>query len=114
MQLEVLGIMATLIKFLLPILEANNVDLYINGHDHCFDHIANLDSSIQYLTSGGGSKAWRGDLKLHDNHAVKLVYDGQGFMSLKMTEKAAMIAFYDAFGKVLHRWKISKQLHSAI
>ena len=71
-------------------------------------------SSIQYLTSGGGSKAWRGDLKLHDNHAVKLVYDGQGFMSLKMTEKSAMIAFYDVFGKALHRWKISKQLHSAI
>ncbi|XP_022735153.1 purple acid phosphatase 17-like [Durio zibethinus] len=103
-----------LIKFLLPILKANNVDLYINGHDHCLEHIASLDSSIQFLTSGAGSKAWRGDLKLHDNHAVKFVYDGQGFMSVKMTENSALIAFYDVAGKVLHKWKISKQLHSAI
>ncbi|XVE85563.1 hypothetical protein DITRI_Ditri17bG0100300 [Diplodiscus trichospermus] len=103
-----------LIKHLLPILKANNVDLYLNGHDHCLEHIASVDSPIQYFTSGGGSKAWRGDLKLNDNHAIKFVYDGQGFMSLKITEKGAMIAFYDVFGKVLHRWKISKQLHSAI
>ncbi|XVF85546.1 hypothetical protein PTKIN_Ptkin17bG0125900 [Pterospermum kingtungense] len=103
-----------LIKHLLPILKANNVDLYINGHDHCLEHISSLDSSIQYLTSGGGSKAWRGDVKPYDHHAVKFVHDGQGFMSLKMTEKAASIAFYDVAGKVLHRWKVSKQLHSAV
>ncbi|KAJ4901283.1 Purple acid phosphatase 8 [Raphanus sativus] len=30
------GITKELEKQLLPILEANKVDLYINGHDHCF------------------------------------------------------------------------------
>ena len=71
-------------------------------------------SSIQYLTSGGGSKAWRGDVKPYDNQGLKFFYDGQGFMSLKMTETGAVVAFYDVFGKVLHKLKISKQLHSAI
>lgn len=63
-------------------------------------------SSIQYLTSGGGSKAWRGDVKLYDNQALKFFYDGQGFVSLKMNKTDADIAFYDVFGKVLHSWKI--------
>ncbi|KAL1366521.1 hypothetical protein AAHE18_03G366300 [Arachis hypogaea] len=47
-------------NLLLPILQENNVDLYINGHDHCLQHISSLESPIQFLTSGGGSKAWRG------------------------------------------------------
>ncbi|XVF02986.1 hypothetical protein REPUB_Repub04eG0221600 [Reevesia pubescens] len=103
-----------LIKFVLPILKANNVDLYINGHDHCLEHIASLDdSSIQYLTSGGGSKAWGGDIKPYSK-GIKFMYDGQGFMSLKMTETGAVFAFYDVFGKILHKWKVSKQLHSSI
>ncbi|OMO60828.1 Annexin [Corchorus capsularis] len=107
-----------LIQYLLPILKANNVDLYINGHDHCLQHVASRDSPIQYLTSGGGSKAWRGDIKSSENNddTLKFFYDGQGFMSMKISDKGAVFAFYDIFGNVLHKWKISKdqQLHSAI
>ncbi|KAH6796210.1 hypothetical protein C2S51_037196 [Perilla frutescens var. frutescens] len=32
-----------LVQKLLPILEAHNVDLYINGHDHCLEHISSSD-----------------------------------------------------------------------
>ncbi|KAK8579563.1 hypothetical protein V6N13_142753 [Hibiscus sabdariffa] len=105
-----------LIKFLLPLLKEYNVDAYMNGHDHCLEHISSIDESIQYLTSGGGSKAWRGDLKPEEdiNHTAKFLYDGQGFMSVEMNEKEAMIVFYDVDGKVLHDWKISKQLYSAV
>ncbi|KAH0692252.1 hypothetical protein KY285_019349 [Solanum tuberosum] len=31
---------------LLPILQANNVDFYLNGHDHCLEHISSSDSLI--------------------------------------------------------------------
>ncbi|XLR59936.1 hypothetical protein S83_010608, partial [Arachis hypogaea] len=31
-------------NLLLPILQENNVDLYINGHDHCLQHISSLES----------------------------------------------------------------------
>lgn len=39
-----------LVSQLLPILEANNVDLYINGHDHCLQHITTPNRYI-YFTS---------------------------------------------------------------
>ncbi|XP_043695574.1 purple acid phosphatase 8-like [Telopea speciosissima] len=101
-----------LVKQLLPILKANNVDLYINGHDHCLEHISDNDSPIQFLTSGAGSKAWRGDVKGLNREGVKFFYDGQGFMSVKLTQTEANFAFYDVSGKVLHRFDLSKPLYA--
>ncbi|KAK8647524.1 hypothetical protein V6N13_121259 [Hibiscus sabdariffa] len=105
-----------LVKFLLPLIKENDIDVYMNGHDHCLEHITSIDGSIQYLTSGGGSKAWRGDLRPeeHNGENVKFLYDGQGFMSVEMNERDALIMFYDVDGKFLHDWKISKQLFSAV
>ncbi|GLT36848.1 hypothetical protein SLA2020_111980 [Shorea laevis] len=99
---------------MLPILKTHNVDFYMNGHDHCLEHISSLDSPIQYLTSGAGSKAWRGDIKGDKNDAVKFYYDGQGFMSIEITQTNAEIVFYDVFGESLHRLKVSKDLYSSI
>ncbi|PON60843.1 Calcineurin-like phosphoesterase domain, apaH type [Parasponia andersonii] len=38
------GITQELVSQLLPILEANNVDFYVNGHDHCLEHIIDTKS----------------------------------------------------------------------
>ncbi|KAL3512486.1 hypothetical protein ACH5RR_025203 [Cinchona calisaya] len=103
-----------LVDRLLPILQANNADLYMNGHDHCLEHISDDSSPIQFLTSGAGSKAWRGDLKEMNKQGLKFFYDGQGFMSVKLSQTDMESVFYDVFGSVLHRWTTSKQLHSAI
>ncbi|KAL6545620.1 Purple acid phosphatase 17 [Orobanche gracilis] len=93
-----------LVNHLLPILQAYNVDFYMNGHDHCLEQIIDKTSPIQFLTSGAGSKAWRGDLKNLNEEAIKFFYDGQGFMSVQLTRNDAEISFYDVFGRVLHRW----------
>ncbi|CAB4281440.1 unnamed protein product [Prunus armeniaca] len=103
-----------LIKQLLPILQANDVDFYMNGHDHCLEHISDTESPIQFLTSGAGSKAWRGDIKGLNKEGLNFFYDGQGFMSVQLNPTDAEIAFYDVFGKVLHRSHSSKQLHPSI
>ncbi|KAH9603968.1 hypothetical protein KSS87_023571 [Heliosperma pusillum] len=97
-----------LVAKLLPILEANNVDLYINGHDHCLEHISSPHSPLQFLTSGGGSKAWRGDVAWWDPKELKFYYDGQGFMSMQVTSSKLDVAFYDIFGNVLHKWSKNK------
>ncbi|XP_022146330.1 purple acid phosphatase 3 [Momordica charantia] len=104
-----------LLHQLLPILEENKVDFYINGHDHCLQHISSINSPLQFFTSGGGSKAWRDDINWMDPKELKFYYDGQGFMSLEITESQAKFVFFDVFGNVLHQWTSSNQLlHSSI
>ncbi|CAK9174771.1 unnamed protein product [Ilex paraguariensis] len=103
-----------LVKQLLPILQANNVDLYVNGHDHCLQHISSSDSRLQFLTSGGGSKAWRGDISWWNPGEMKLYYDGQGFMTMHITQTEVEVVFYDIFGSVMHKWSTFKSLDSAI
>ncbi|XP_027361265.1 purple acid phosphatase 17-like [Abrus precatorius] len=97
-----------LVKYLIPILKANNVDMYMNGHDHCLQHIRSIDCPLLYLTSGAGSKAWRGDIKESHSDVVKFFYDGQGFMSVQMTQTDAIFAFYNVFGESIHYWKLTK------
>jgi len=70
-------------------------------------------SGIHFFTSGGGSKAWRGDVKQWNLEEVKFYHDGQGFMSVQITEMNVDVVFYHVFGKVLHRWSISKELKAA-
>ncbi|KAM6546746.1 hypothetical protein CsatB_027482 [Cannabis sativa] len=107
-----------LVKHLLPLLQANDVDLYINGHDHSLEHISSSDNSIQFLTSGAGSKAWRGDYdhvkdksRNKNRSMVRFFYDGQGFMSLHLNPNHAHFLFYDVFGNILHSSKLTKHLH---
>ncbi|CAA0353941.1 unnamed protein product [Arabidopsis thaliana] len=102
------GVTQELVDQLLPILEENKVDLYINGHDHCLQHIGS-HGKTQFLTSGGGSKAWRGDVQPWDPKELKLYYDGQGFMSLHITHSKAKFIYYDVSGNVLHRSSLSKR-----
>ncbi|PKA52207.1 Purple acid phosphatase 17 [Apostasia shenzhenica] len=100
-----------LVEMLLPILKENGVDLYINGHDHCLEHISSRNSSIQYLTSGGGSKAWRGAYTPNQD-SLQFFYDGQGFMSMQLTSAMVEIEFYDVFGHVLHQLNLQKEVRS--
>ncbi|KAM4109017.1 hypothetical protein ACB094_03G089600 [Castanea mollissima] len=105
------GITLELEEQLLPILQANNIDLYVKGPDHCLEHISGYQ--IQFLTSGGGSKAWRGDIREWNPEELRLYYDGQGFMSMQITQTLVDIVFYDVFGNVLHKWGISKDHEAA-
>lgn len=103
-----------LIAKLLPILKANNVDFYVNGHDHCLEHISSSDSPLQFLTSGGGSKAWKGKISWWNPQEMKLYYDGQGFMTLQITKTNVEVVFYDISGNLLHRWVASKPSFAAL
>ncbi|GAB2219603.1 hypothetical protein Droror1_Dr00007240 [Drosera rotundifolia] len=108
------GDTAELLMHLLPVLQANDVDFYVNGHDHCLQHIEDTNSKLQFFTSGAGSKAWRGytgGLKRPD---LKFYYDGQGFMSVQLGHSDANLSFHDINGKVLHQWSSLKQLNSSL
>lgn len=89
-----------------PILKEYSVDLYVNGHDHCLEHIT--ESGMHFLTSGGGSKAWRGMDTTADQSGLQFYYDGQGFMSLSISSSLLAFSFYDALGNTLHHAVLSK------
>lgn len=72
------------------------------------DFVQCLCSRIQFLTSGAGSKAWRGDIKDTTRD------DGQGFMSVWLSQTEAEIVFYNVDGEVLHRFSVSKDSHQSI
>ncbi|XP_039046381.1 purple acid phosphatase 3-like [Hibiscus syriacus] len=93
---------------LLPILKAYDVDFYINGHDHSLQHISDTNSRIQFLTSGAGSKAWKGSMRKQKREGVRFYYDGEGFLSLQFSKFDTRIAFYDVYGTILHTWSASK------
>ncbi|KAI3463560.1 hypothetical protein Pfo_020223 [Paulownia fortunei] len=96
-----------LLHQLLPILQANKIPMYINGHEHCLQHISNIGVPMELLTSGGGSMAWRNDThyERYKKH-LKFYYDGQGFMSVQLTRSQANVTFYDVHGKTLHSLKL--------
>ncbi|XP_073126724.1 purple acid phosphatase 3-like [Henckelia pumila] len=99
-----------IIDHILPILEAHKVDMYINGHDHCLEHLSNSKGSPQFFTSGGGSKAWKNDIHhgIHDD-ITHFYYDGQGFMSVKITYEKAEVVFYDVSGNPMYHLNLRPQ-----
>lgn len=102
------GETAELVKQVLPILDSNKVDLYINGHDHCLEHIKREDSSVHFITSGAGSKSFQGIREATSEDGLQFAHDGQGFISVSMAAKALRIDFHDALGKNLHVLHLKK------
>ncbi|KAL1803490.1 purple acid phosphatase 17-like [Daucus carota subsp. sativus] len=103
-----------LVTDLLPLLEAYKVDFYLNGHDHCLEHVECSNSPIQFFTTGAGSKAWMTDYQKHYQCDVNFFHRGQGFLSVEVTSSTAKFVFYDVFGEVQHQWSASKELHSSM
>jgi len=97
-----------LVEHVLPILESHNVDLYINGHDHCLEHIKRADSAVHYVTSGGGSKSFQGIHESTSEDGVQFTNDGQGFISVSMASKALRIDYHDALGNDLYHFNLKK------
>lgn len=49
-----------------------------------------------------------------DPKEMKFYYDGQGFMSVQITQTEVDVVFYDVSGEVLHKWSRTKQISSAV
>lgn len=69
-----------------------------------------LCSTIEFLTSGGGSKAWKNDMHEATLNGTKHFYhDGQGFISVELDLEKAAVVFYDVFGKPMHNIQLTHQ-----
>jgi tartrate-resistant acid phosphatase type 5 len=100
-----------LLQAVLPILEVNVVDLYINCHGHCMHHIKYPDSPVHFLTSGGGSKAWRctkPHINAEEDFSLQFYYDGQGFAAVTMLATEVRIDLYNISGQVMYSMNLQK------
>ena len=95
------GSQPELIEQLNPILEKHRVPVYFNGHDHDLQHI--VRGSINYLTSGAGSK-----VRLSGAIDGSRFYSGTpGFMAAGLTTERLSIELIDFTGKVLYQTAIA-------
>lgn len=102
------GDTAELVKYLLPILEENGVDIYINGHDHDLELIKRDDSPVLFMTSGGGSKAYREKRNLSPGNGSMFFHVGQGFASVSLDSRILNINLFDVFGSKIFSYSLLK------
>ncbi|KAI3975294.1 hypothetical protein MKX01_033534 [Papaver californicum] len=84
-------------------LRENNVDLYINGHDHCLQHISSTKRKVKHLKRGFGILSTSVPFVQKEKEGLEFYHDGQGF-----------ITYYDVSGYVMYHLVMYKdqQLHS--
>lgn len=66
-------------------------------------------SPLHFLTSGGGSEAWRGrGNNENKDGGLQFYYDGQGFAAVSMAPSLFHVDFYDISGNILHTVNLLK------
>lgn len=81
------------------ILRAHNVDMYICGHIHNFQHIRRQDSDIDYIVNTSGSRA----RKVEPAEGMVFGSDSAGFSLLSASAKELTLYMIDDKGNVIHR-----------
>jgi hypothetical protein len=90
----------SLIGRLLPILEKNQVQIYLNGHDHNLQE-ARTESPVHFFTSGAGGA---GLYNMQPTYKKSIFKDKQfGFTVLEIDAKHVDVIFVDMDGKEVYR-----------
>jgi len=94
-----------LIKYLLPVLQDNKVDMYFNGHDHILQHI--LKDGIHFFGSGAGAMKHTG---INSNYTGLMgSHTGHyGFMIHDVSKTEVKTTFVDDQGTLPYTYTITK------
>jgi tartrate-resistant acid phosphatase type 5 len=68
-------------------------------------------SPVHFLTSGGGSKAWRGTkahINAEEDFSLQFYYDAQGFAAVAMLPTEVLIDLYNISGQVEYSMNLQK------
>lgn len=87
-----------------PILRKHNVDMYICGHIHNFQHVRVPGSNTDYITNSSGSLA----RKVKPIEGTQFCSPEPGFSILSAAKKTLELRMIDKTGKVLHTVKRDK------
>lgn len=95
-------------RLLEPLLIKNRVDMVLNGHDHVYER-PQMQSGVQYFTSGAGGKLRRGDL-IETNPFFEFGNDRENsFMLFSVSAKSARFWSIGSRGAVLDSGEILKK-----
>jgi tartrate-resistant acid phosphatase type 5 len=83
-------------RAVLPILERYGAHAYLQGHDHCLQHVA--VNGIHYLTSGTGAES----KAVSPIDGTRFAADSLGFLTAKISVDAIDIRIVDADGQELY------------
>ncbi len=90
-----------LVRRLKPLLVANGVIAYLNGHDHNFQHI--VADRVHFLTCGSGSQS----RQTQAVEGTRFVSAEVGFMRCELTHSKIGVEFITADGRTLHKAELA-------
>lgn len=107
------GSFDTLITHLQPLLEKYGAQAYLQGHDHCLEHIEH--NSVSYILSGmrdlccykathlNDGSVPQDSLKFHVSLFQNEKHSTAGFVSVSLTAKEMRVLYHDQHGDVLYQ-----------
>lgn len=94
----------SLVRKLDPILKKQNVDMYIAGHSHTFQHLRKADSKVEYIVNGSGSS---GRYPVESPETVFCSSD-EGFSVMSLSKSQLKMSFMNFEGKPIHQLEVNK------
>lgn len=89
---------------------AEEVDLYLGGHDHHLEALTVEGKKTHYLISGGGAESMTPKNGRTESAATSLFRsEAPGFMHLRLDQSHARIDFYDMEARLIHRRELTKE-----
>lgn len=101
------GDTSAMVKYILPYLKENKVDVYIAGHDHNMQHLK-PEGGVHFFISGAGG---RPPYPLGCDPLERRVWaDGKtsGFSVLEADSQSLTVSFYDTNSSQLHKVTLTK------
>lgn len=97
----------SLLNELLPTLQAEKMDVYLNGHDHDLEMIKPPGEPIQIISGAGGSDLYALREK---NPWSQFFAERFGFVRVEASEQNLDITFYSDQGNILYHELVAHQL----
>jgi tartrate-resistant acid phosphatase type 5 len=94
---------ATLIRDIDPLLRANNVHLYIAGHDHDMQHLEIAGHPTSFFMSGGGGENLY-KLRLTESQRGPFAQEAYGFSHIQVRPDLMILRHLDTNGDLLHKF----------
>lgn len=93
-----------LIAKLDPILRKHNVDIYIAGHSHTFQHLTKKGTTVNYVVNGSASLG-REPMQRPD---TKFCSSDEGFSVISVGKKTVKMTFVNYEGKPIYQFEVKR------